>query len=480
MSNQAICPVILCGGSGTRLWPLSRESYPKQYLNLNSSNTKSLLQNTSERLKGLKNLLGPILICNEEHRFIVAEQMREINTTPLSIMLEPFGRNTAPAITLAALKALECNRDPILLVLSSDHEIKNKTKFIKAINAGLKYAENNNLVTFGVIPTKPETGYGYIKAESPFMEGEALVGKKIEKFTEKPNLKTALEFIKDKTYTWNSGIFTFRAKDILYEIKKFSPDIYSACEETIKKSELDLDFMRLDKYSFKDCPNISIDTAVMEKTNKGTVLPLDVGWSDIGSWQAVWESSQKDKDNNFTQGKIILDNTKNCYFRGEKRLIVGIGLNNLIVVETNDAILISDKKNTQSVKNIVQLLKEKKIPEGQSHSKIFRPWGYYISVVEEPRWQLKLIQVKPGEMLSLQMHHHRSEHWIVVKGTAKVEIDENINVLCENESTYIPVGAKHRLSNPGKIPLIIIEVQNGSYLGEDDIIRFEDNYGRSK
>ena len=479
MTNKAVCPVILCGGSGTRLWPLSRESYPKQYLSLDSSNKKSLLQNTSQRLYGLNNLLSPIVICNEEHRFIVAEQMREIDTNPLSIMLEPFGRNTCPAITLAALKSLEFDRDPILLVLSSDHQIKDKTKFIKSIKKGLKYAEEGSLVTFGVIPTKPETGYGYIKAESPFLKDE-VIGKKIVEFTEKPDLKTALEFIKDRSFTWNSGIFAFRAGIIIEEIKKYSPDIYSACQQTIKKSNYDLDFMRLEKDSFKECPNISIDLAVMEKTNKGIVLPLNVGWSDIGSWQAVWETSPKDKDNNFTQGNVITDDTKNCYIRSEKRLIVGIGLKDIIVVETNDAILISNKLHTQKVKDIVKLLKENKIPEGQSHSKIFRPWGYYISVVQEPRWQLKLIQVKAGEKLSLQMHHHRSEHWIVVKGTAKVEIDSDISVLSENQSTYIPVGAKHRLSNPGKIPLTIIEVQNGSYLGEDDIIRFEDNYGRTQ
>ena len=479
MTSIAICPVILCGGSGTRLWPLSRESYPKQYLSLDSTNEKTLLQNTSQRLNDLNNLLTPIVICNEEHRFIVAEQMREIDTKPLSIILEPFGRNTCPAITLAAIKALEFNRDPILLVLSSDHQIKDKTKFINSIKKGLKYAEEGSLVTFSVVPTKPETGYGYIKAESPFLKGE-VIGKRIEEFTEKPDLKTASEFIKDRSFTWNSGIFAFRAGIIIEEIKKYAPDIYSACQKTIKKSHYDLDFIRLEKDSFKECPNISIDLAVMEKTNKGIVLPLNVGWSDIGSWQAVWETSPKDKDNNFTHGNVIVDDTKNCYIRSEKRLIVGIGLKDIIVVETNDAILISNKLHTQKVKDIVKLLKENKIPEGQSHRKIFRPWGYYISVVEEPRWQLKLIQVKAGEKLSLQMHHHRSEHWIVVKGTAKVEIDSDISILSENQSTYIPVGAKHRLSNPGKIPLTIIEVQNGSYLGEDDIIRFEDNYGRTQ
>ena len=478
MVNISICPVILCGGSGTRLWPLSRESYPKQYLSLNAANKKSLLQNTSERLNGLKNLLNPILICNEEHRFIVAEQMREIDTTPLSILLEPFGRNTAPAIALAAIKALEDGEDPILLVLSSDHEIKDKDQFLETINKGLEYASSGKLVTFGVIPTKPETGYGYIKADSPFQKDE-IIGRKITEFTEKPDYKTALKLIKDKSFTWNSGIFMFKAKTILQEIQNHSPEIYESCIETIKKSHYDLEFMRLDKGSFENCPDISIDLAVMEKTKEGIVLPLDAGWSDIGSWDSVWETSKRDKNENFTLGKVIVNDTKNCYVRGEKSLIVGIGLKDLIVVETNDAILISNKNQTQKVKDIVNLLKEKKILEGQSHSKVFRPWGYYISVVKEVRWQIKLIQVKPGEMLSLQLHHHRSEHWIVVKGSAKVEIESNISILSENESTYIPVGAKHRLSNPGKIPLQIIEIQSGSYLGEDDIIRFEDNYGRT-
>ena len=478
MSNNSVIPVILCGGSGTRLWPLSRESFPKQYLSLSVSNHKSLLQTTIDRLNGLRNLLNPILICNEEHRFIVAEQMREIEINPLSILLEPFGRNTAPAITLSALKALEKDNDPILLVLSSDHEIKDKEKFLKVINKGLKYAENGELVTFGVIPTSPHTGYGYIKAESPFLDGE-IIGKKIKRFTEKPDYKTALNFLEDKSFTWNSGIFMFKASTILEEIKSFSPQTFQSCQETIKKSKLDLEFQRLDAVAFNRCPSISIDIAVMEKTKKGIVLPLDVNWNDIGSWKSVWETSKRDKENNYKQGKIILENTRNCYLRSEKRLVVGIGLEDLIVVETNDAILISDKNQTQKVKDIVKILKDKEIPEGQSHSKIFRPWGHYESVVEESRWQLKLIHVKPGEKLSLQMHHHRSEHWVVVKGTAKVEIDATSSVLSENQSTYIPVGAKHRLSNPGKIPLLIIEIQNGAYLGEDDIVRFEDNYGRS-
>ncbi|MDC3089403.1 mannose-1-phosphate guanylyltransferase/mannose-6-phosphate isomerase [Prochlorococcus sp. AH-716-N03] len=475
--KSKIIPVILCGGTGSRLWPLSRESFPKQYLSL-TENNKSLLQNTMERINPLSNILNPILICNEEHRFIVAEQMREINTTPLSIMLEPFGRNTAPAIALSAIKALEQENDPILLILSSDHEIKNIDKFITVIKRGLEYAERGKLATFGVIPTNPETGYGYIKADSPFLD-EEIIGKKIKEFTEKPDLETASKFIKDKSYTWNSGIFIFQAKLIIEEIKRYSPNIFEACQKTIEKSRMDLEFTRLENDSFKNCPDVSIDQAVMEKTQKGIVLPLDVGWSDIGSWQAVWANSKKDNDGNTLKGNIIANKTKNCYLRSEKRLLVGIGLNDLIAVETNDAILICDKSQSQKVKNIVNNLRKNNISEGKSHKKIYRPWGNYTSIFEEKRWQVKLIEVNPGGKLSLQMHHHRSEHWIVVRGTARVEIDKEINILSENQSTYIPLGIKHRLSNPGKIPLSLIEVQSGSYVGEDDIVRFDDIYNRS-
>ena len=478
MISQNIIPIILCGGSGTRLWPLSRDSYPKQYIALSSSNNKSLLQNTLERLKGLNNIVSPIILCNEEHRFLVAEQLREININTSSILLEPVGRNTAPAIATAALKAIEIEEDPILLVLSSDHEIKNETKFVEVLVAGLNYASKNKLVTFGVIPTKAETGYGYIKSENPFLPNK-IVGENIEKFIEKPNLESAKELIKDKRFTWNSGIFMFRAKAIINEMDIFCPEIIKNCKKCLLNSQVDLDFLRLNKELFTKCPDIPIDIAVMEKTAKGIVLPLDAGWSDVGNWQAVWDNSIKDKNGNSTLGKVILEDSNNSYLRSENRLMVGIGLSDLIAVETNDAILIAKKNKSQNIKEIVKLLKKNKYPEGNQHRKIYRPWGFYESIVEESRWQVKLINVKPGETLSLQMHHHRSEHWVVVKGTAKVEIDSKISFLRENQSTYIPLGSKHRLSNPGKVTLSIIEVQNGSYLGEDDIIRFEDNYGRS-
>ena len=403
--------------------------------------------------------------------------MKEIRVKPQTILLEPFGKNTAAAIALSALTALEKEIDPTLIVLSSDHEIKDTKKFLQVINYGIDYAESGGLVTFGIIPQSPETGYGYIKSEKPFI-GKEIIGNKILEFTEKPDLDTAKKFILDKRYTWNSGMFMFKAKSILNELKKFSPDIVKYCESSLKKSNNDLDFKRINEDSFQKCPNVSIDIAVMEKTNKGIVLPLDAGWNDIGSWKSVWETSIKDKKGNYTQGKVLIEESKNCYVRSENRLVVGIGIENLIIIETNDAILVSNKSETQRVKNIVNKLKEKNIPEGQNHRKIYRPWGHYLSVVEDERWQVKLIQVKPGEKLSLQMHHHRSEHWVVVKGTAEVELDSENQVLTENQSVYIPLAAKHRLSNPGKIPLVLIEVQSGSYVGEDDIVRFQDKYGR--
>ncbi len=478
MNKDRIIPVILCGGSGTRLWPISRRSFPKQYLPLSSKNEKTLLQNTYERVKEIEGICNPILVCNEEHRFIAAEQMREINTKPISILLEPFGRNTAPAIALSALIALEKAQDPILIVLSSDHEVKDKEKFIETVKDGITFAKKDKLITFGVVPTHPETGFGYIKADKHLSEGNSNAYE-IAEFTEKPNIKKAEKFILDDRYTWNSGIFIFRAKQIIKEIDKFSPEILVSCRKSLNQSEYDLDFRRLNKETFSKCPNLSIDVAVMEQTNKGLVIPLDAGWSDIGSWQAVWETSNKNQSENVVKGKVILNDSKKCLIRSEHRLVVGIGLTNLVVVETNDALLISEISKTQKVKDIVQTLKKKKLTEGYQHRKIYRPWGFYTSVVEEARWQVKQISVKPGEQLSLQMHHHRSEHWVVVSGTAKVELNEKITFLTENQSIYIPLGSKHRLTNPGKIPLVIIEVQSGSYVGEDDIVRFEDIYGRS-
>ena len=474
--SSCIVPLILCGGSGTRLWPLSRESYPKQFLSIKKEDKFSLLQKTVQRIQPLKNLKNPILVCNEQHRFIVAEQMRNLNIDDFTILLEPFGRNTAPAITIGALKALEIEENPTLLVLSSDHEINDVEKFLTTIDFGLNLSENNKLVTFGVVPTSPETGYGYIKASKPF--DDKIESFDIESFMEKPNKETAQKLIKDNRFTWNSGMFMFKAKEIIKEIDKFSPEILLCCKNAIHKSIRDLDFQRLDKDSFEECDDISIDIAVMEKTSKGIVIPLDVGWSDVGSWEVIWENSIKDPNGNHVEGKVLVENTKNSYLRSEDRLVVGIDLNDLIVIETRDSILISNRKSSQKVKNIVNQLKKNKIPEGKTHSKVYRPWGNYLSVVEGSRWQVKLIKVKPGGKLSLQMHHHRAEHWVVVSGTAKVEVDDKVLILSENQSIYIPLGSTHRLTNPGKIDLSLIEVQSGSYVGEDDIVRFEDIYGR--
>ena len=476
-SDTKIIPVILSGGTGTRLWPLSRASYPKQYINFDENNKLSLLQNTYLRIKGLKNLEKPLLICNEEHRFIVSEQMREIHIEPKSILLEPVGRNTAPAIALAALSSIKENLDPVLLVLSSDHDFKDSKKFKNIIEEGIKYASVGRLVTFGIIPKGPETGYGYIEAYSELTHKNK--SSKIKKFIEKPNKEVASEFIIDKHFTWNSGIFLFKASCILKEIEKFHPDIVELCIKSLENSSNDLNFQRINRNIFEKCPNIPIDVAVMEQTDLGTVLALDAGWKDIGSWKSIWENSSRDDFDNKKIGHVLLKESQNCYVRSESRLVVGLGINDLIVIETNDAILIADINKSESIKELVNQLEESNYSESNLNNKMFRPWGHYTSVVQGLTWQVKRIVVKPEARLSLQMHHHRSEHWVVVSGTAKVEIDKTITLLSENESIYVPLGSKHRLSNPGKIPLILIEVQSGSYLGEDDIMRFDDIYGRN-
>ena len=476
--NTKIIPVILCGGQGSRLWPLSRKSFPKQFLALNNLNEQSLLQNTQKRLTGINDLLQPILICNKEHRFIVAEQMREVNANPKSIILEPFGKNTAPAILLAAFKSLEFEDNPHLLVLSADHQINNEKKFRDLVEIGKAYSAKDKLVTFGVIPRSPETGYGYIKSEKPF-NLENIEGINISEFIEKPNIEKAKKLIKDKCFAWNSGIFLFKAKTIINEIKIFNPEIYEICKKTFDNSIMDLDFQRIDEELFKFCPNISIDIAVMENTNKGLVLPLDAEWSDIGSWKSVWENSNKDNNGNCAKGNIIIHDSEDCYLHSEKKLLVSLGLKDLIIINTDDATLVAEKNQSENIKKLVRELQIKNIKEANSHKKGFRPWGFYETILTDKRWQVKIIHVKPGGKLSLQMHHHRSEHWVVVKGTADVEIDNKKLLLSENESIYIPLGSTHRLSNPGKIPLELIEVQSGSYVGEDDILRLEDLYGRN-
>ena len=471
-----LIPVILSGGVGSRLWPLSRISFPKQYINLNPSNNYSLLQNTLLRLVGIKGLQSPIVICNEEQRFIAAEQIKELNIAPNSIILEPFGRNTAPAIALAALTAKKKYNNAILLILSADHEIKDEEKFRKTINEAITYAERGDIVTFGITPTRAETGYGYIET----FEKLSILNKssQIKRFIEKPKKDIANKLFRDSRFKWNSGIFLFKANTIIEELLKFQPEIIKFCEESLKDSVFDFDFLRLDKKSFEKCPNISIDKSIMEKTNLGKVINLDAGWSDIGSWESVWEISQKDQNGNCLEGITHIENVKDCYLRSENRLVVGIDIENLIIIDSSDALLVANKKSSQKIKNVVKLLKENHLAEIKNHKKVFRPWGSYTTIVEGDTWQVKKLEVKPKASLSLQMHKHRAEHWIVVKGSAKVEIDRLVRNLNSNESIFVPLGAKHRLSNPKDTILELIEVQSGKYLGEDDIIRFDDIYGR--
>ena len=478
MASTSLIPVILCGGTGTRLWPLSRASYPKQYWPLSGESDATLMQQTQQRLEGLDGLEAPLLICNEDHRFIVAEQMRQIGVEPNAILLEPMGRNTAPAVTVAALQATAGGKDPLLLVLAADHLIRDAKQFRQAVDAGRAAAEAGRLVTFGIVPTAPETGYGYIEAAEPF-SGESLREVPIARFVEKPDRATAEQFLATGRFTWNSGMFLFRASAMLAELERLAPEVVSCCRAALEQDAADLDFLRLEREAFAKCPNVAIDVAVMEKTELGSVLPLDAGWSDVGSWSALWETADRDGDGNVLQGRVINKGSRNCYLRSEHRLVVGLGVENLVVVETDDAVLIADRSKAQEIKSVVKQLEADGSPEGKAHRKIYRPWGAYTGVTEGNRWQVKRISVNPGASLSLQMHHHRAEHWVVVKGTALVERDGDQQLVGENQSTYIPLGCKHRLSNPGRIPVELIEVQSGEYLGEDDIVRFEDRYGRT-
>jgi mannose-1-phosphate guanylyltransferase/mannose-6-phosphate isomerase len=466
-----LIPVILSGGAGTRLWPLSREMYPKQLLALTSKQT--MLQDTAVRLSGIAGAAAPIVVCNEAHRFTVAEQLRALNLQPPAILLEPVGRNTAPAVALAALKALEISSSATLVVAPADHVMRDTRGFQQAAALAESLAAEGKLVTFGIVAHAPETGYGYIRREEGM--GPAFA---VAQFIEKPPLDLAQQFVASGDYYWNSGMFVFKAERYLAELAAFAPDILQAATAAFKAARTDLDFVRIDKAEFAKCRSESIDYAVMEKTKHALVLPLDVGWSDVGSWSSLFDALPADEEGNVLQGDVMVHDTHDCYVHSTSRLVAAVGMDDHIIVETKDAVLVAPKDRVQDVKNLVGMLKKSGRSESALHREVFRPWGSYDSIDNGERFQVKRLSVKPGGVLSLQMHHHRAEHWIVVQGTARITCNEKTFLLSENESTYIPIGATHRIENPGKVSLHIVEVQSGSYLGEDDIVRFEDNYGR--
>jgi mannose-1-phosphate guanylyltransferase/mannose-6-phosphate isomerase len=485
-----IQPVILSGGSGTRLWPLSREQYPKQLLPLTGE--QSLLQETVLRLEGLAGeaitVRSPLVVCNEQHRFLVAEQLRQVDEPAAQIVLEPAGRNTAPALAVAALASRrDDTEDPILLVMPADHLIADTAAFHEAVRLGATLAEAGSLVTFGIVPTAPETGYGYLRKGEAVTQSSVLSPQSfsLDRFVEKPDTETAQRYLASGEYLWNSGMFMMRASVWLQALERLQPAMAKACHAAFEQGTRDLDFYRLDKTAFEACPSDSIDYAVMEKVcggasgeNRVAVIPLDAGWSDVGAWSALWEVGQRDADGNLLRGDVATHNTQNTLVHAEHRFVASVGVENLLVVETADAVLVAHRDHAQDVKRIVEWLKTQDRDESLVHRKVYRPWGAYEGIDVGERFQVKRITVNPGASLSLQMHHHRAEHWIVVKGTAKVTCGDEVFLLTENQSTYIPIGDKHRLENPGTLPLELIEVQSGGYLGEDDIVRFDDIYGR--
>jgi len=467
-----VLPVIMAGGSGTRLWPLSREGYPKQFLTLEGQHT--MLQTTLARLQGLTDAL-PLVICNEQHRFLVGEQLRQVGALGRNILLEPVGRNTAPAIGLAALHATASGQDPLLLVLAADHVIEDTPAFQAAIRRALPQAEAGALVAFGIVARSPETGFGYIRRGHGVGEGAY----RIAAFIEKPSRELAEQYLASGNYDWNSGMFLFRASRFLAELQAWRPDILTACREAMAKVVADGDFWRADAVAFSDCPDDSIDYAVMEKTDHAVVVPLDAGWNDVGAFASLWDVLPKDANGNAARGDVMLHDCSNSLVFAESGLVAVVGLRDIVVVQTKDAFLVVPKQRAQDVKQIVARLKAESRSECRLHREVYRPWGKYDSVDSGSRYQVKRITVKPGAKLSVQMHHHRAEHWIVVSGTARVTLDGIESLLTENQSIYLPVGAVHALENPGKLPLELIEVQVGAYLGEDDIVRFEDRYGRT-
>ncbi|MBA0164177.1 mannose-1-phosphate guanylyltransferase/mannose-6-phosphate isomerase [Pectobacterium atrosepticum] len=458
-----ILPVIMAGGSGSRLWPLSRTLYPKQFLSLISNLT--MLQDTVMRLRDIEHK-SPLFICNEAHRFIVAEQLRQKSIKHSGIILEPVGRNTAPAIALAALQAIQNGDDPILLVLAADHAIQNEDAFVAAVSSAITHASKGKLVTFGIVPNRPETGYGYIRRGSSIESAFTVAS-----FVEKPDAVSAQNYLDTGEYYWNSGMFMFKASRYLKELECHSPEIYNACSKSIEGINKDLDFIRLDSKAFHICPDDSIDYAVMEKTSDAVVVPMDASWSDVGSWSALWDIAEKDKDGNAIRGDVLTEKTNNSYIYSQNKLVATVGIDNLIVVETKDAVLVANKDSVQDVKAIVEKLKRSERCEYLQHREVFRPWGSHDQIAEGERYHVKRVVVKPGERTATQLHYHRAEHWVVVSGTAKVHRGDEVHLVSENESIYIPIGTSHAIENPGKVMLEIIEVRSGAYLGEDDVLR---------
>ncbi|HUJ02813.1 MAG TPA: mannose-1-phosphate guanylyltransferase/mannose-6-phosphate isomerase [Rhizomicrobium sp.] len=471
MAEFAFYPAILSGGTGSRLWPLSRAALPKQLLAL--AGERTMIQETVLRA-ALPGAASPLLICNDEHRFLVAEQMREIGVKPSAIVLEPMGRNTAPAAAVAALKTAERQADGIVLLLPSDHVVTDAEGFARALAIAIAQAAKGDIVTFGIRPSRPETGYGYIETGKEIAPGAFAVAR----FTEKPDAATAQAWLAGGRHLWNSGMFVFRADVLIGEMEEFAPEVLAGARAALAAAKGDLDFVRLDKDAFARAPEISIDYAVMERTKRAAVVPADFGWSDVGSWAALWELAPRDEADNALSGDVLMEDSQGCYVRAEKGVAAVVGVEDLVVVVTGDAVLVAKRDRAQDVKAVVEKLKARGGEMHLNHPKVFRPWGSFESVDRGARHQVKQIVVKPGERLSLQMHHHRAEHWVVVEGVARVTRDDETFLLNENESVFIPQGAKHRLENPGPAPLRLIEVQSGSYLGEDDIVRFEDSYGR--
>ncbi len=472
--ETTITPVILSGGSGTRLWPMSRESYPKQFLPLISDT--SMLQQTALRVRGTEKFGSPVVVCNAEHRFMVAEQLRSLKIEPRAIILEPVGRNTAPAAAIAALLLADDSPCSLVLLLPSDHVIADRPAFLAAIETAMSAAAAGEMITFGVTPERPETGYGYIHRGPALKEHRGVY--RIAEFVEKPDAATAERYVAGGRHAWNSGMFMFSAAAYIEELERLEPAIVAQCREAIEKAQVDLDFLRLDPDAFAAAPAKSIDYAVMERTDKAAVVPVEIGWNDVGSWTALWDIGSKDGAGNVILGDVVALDSKGSYVRSDGPLVAALGIENLIVVATEDTVLVLPHDRAQDVKTIVDSLKLRGRDEAVAHPRVYRPWGYYQTLHEGERFQVKRITVNQGSSLSLQMHHHRAEHWVVVNGAALVRNGEREFTLNENESTYIPPTVLHRLSNPGRVPLNLIEVQSGSYLGEDDIVRYEDNYGR--